>query len=388
MINHAEEAGEALRQTLRRVAEGTGIPEESPREWLFSLARSECLHRDEWPVVLVAGDELGAAGPPPTPAVMAWRAVMSLARPEREILALAAWLDMSPAQAARVTGLPEPDLRVLLDQARDLLHRAVAAEVLAGRDAGECASRAAIIGDRSRMLSYALRGLLLTHAQSCPDCAGHLPQDVSAARVYRILPFPRLSERLAADLRAAGEPGTAPGSPAAAGGTSGTVAAAPAAADAATAAAQAGHGGQPGAQAGDVPAGATGALDPAGGGAGRAQPPVSRRVMGGADTRPPARPRARPLNRRRAGRWAWVGAVVVAAVVVGVLVAGVARLGAGSPASRRPAPGNGQVSGYGQVSGAGTVAGQAGVRASVPRVAGHAAMRRQHHPRRRRCHGR
>ncbi|MGE5135500.1 MAG: hypothetical protein ACM32E_21655, partial [Gemmatimonadota bacterium] len=134
------------------------------------------------------------------PPLMAWRAVMSLARPEREVLAFAAWQSLTPAQAAAVTGLPVPHLRELLSRAEEQLRRAVAAEVMAGPEAKECAQRAAILASGQGPTAATLRDQLLRHAESCPACGGQLPQRVSAAKIYRLLPFPVLTPQLASEL--------------------------------------------------------------------------------------------------------------------------------------------------------------------------------------------
>jgi hypothetical protein len=167
----------------------------SPREWLFSLAHAQCL-RERTPV---------AAGAPPggDPALMATHAMMSLSQPAREAVALTAWHGMTNAGTARIVGATVAAVAGLVQAGREQLHRAVAGEVLAGRDRGECWKRAAILDGRPATLPAPLRDRLLGHAAACPRCGPHLPREVSAAKVCGLLPFPPMTDAPVADLPSA-----------------------------------------------------------------------------------------------------------------------------------------------------------------------------------------
>lgn len=180
-------------------------------DWLFSLGRAQCL-RDGAPADGSPRDterqERGGE-----PSQMAARAVLSIPPPEREALALNAWHGLSVGEVSAVVGLAAPAVTDLLRSGRTELQRGVAVEVLAGRDASECAERSAILAG-GPAVEPSWRDRLLAHAADCPDCAPHLPREVSAAKVFSLLPFPVVSdapvgELPMAELAAAAERGAA-----------------------------------------------------------------------------------------------------------------------------------------------------------------------------------
>jgi hypothetical protein len=167
----------------------------SAREWLFSLAHAQCL-REGTPVA--AGAALGGGS-----VLMATRAMMSLAQPAREAVALTAWHGMTVAETARIVGATVAAAAGLVQAGHQQLHRALAGEVLAGRDRGECWKRAAILDGQAATLPAPLRGRLLGHAVACPQCGPYLPREVSAAKVCTLLPFPPMTDAPVADLPSA-----------------------------------------------------------------------------------------------------------------------------------------------------------------------------------------
>jgi hypothetical protein len=134
---------------------------------------------------------------------MATHAMMSLTQPAREAVALTAWHGMTNAGTARIVGATAAAVAALVQAGHEQLHRAVAGEVLAGRDRGECWKRAAILDGRPATLPAPLRDRLLSHAAACPRCGPHLPREVSAAKVCALLPFPPMTDAPVADLPSA-----------------------------------------------------------------------------------------------------------------------------------------------------------------------------------------
>src|SRR6266581_3099691 len=171
MLRSREMAQIALRDTLlaarAHIARLTGPGDPgSLGPWLYSLARAEC--RQQVAVPAAGADEApGQDGRDDADSrLMAWRAAMSLEAGEFEALELASRHDVDPGL---VLGLP----------------------------AGEAL---AVLAGRAGPLTARVRDRVLGHAAFCRLCAGQRPRNVSAARVFALLPAPALSPQARADL--------------------------------------------------------------------------------------------------------------------------------------------------------------------------------------------
>ena len=120
---------------------------------------------------------------------MAWNAAMSIQPGELEALELAFGHDMD---LSLVLGLPPADAEELLDRAKQNLERSLGAEVLIRRNY-DCPARAEVMSGWTGMMTAAIRDRVLEHAGACPDCGPNLPRNVSAARVFTLLPAPAFS---------------------------------------------------------------------------------------------------------------------------------------------------------------------------------------------------
>jgi DNA-directed RNA polymerase specialized sigma24 family protein len=161
---------------------------ESFGSWLYSLARAECRRRR--PVPPAQADE-PAARPSQHDAdarLMAWRAAMGLDAAELEALELSCRHDVD---LGLVLGLPGADAEALLGRARQNLERALGAEILVSRGHG-CPGRARVLRGWDGTVPAELRERVLAHAARCPACGPHVPRNVSAARVFALLPAPVL----------------------------------------------------------------------------------------------------------------------------------------------------------------------------------------------------
>jgi DNA-directed RNA polymerase specialized sigma24 family protein len=160
------------------------------KAWLFAIARAECeRHRP------------GSAGESDEPVahprqrdaalrIMAWKSVISLPADEREALELVTRHGMTPPEVALVLGMPAPEAPALIATARQHLEQALAAEILINRESQECAGRADALQGWTGTVTPAVRERLLRHASSCPACAPRLPRNVSAAKIFGLLPQP------------------------------------------------------------------------------------------------------------------------------------------------------------------------------------------------------
>jgi DNA-directed RNA polymerase specialized sigma24 family protein len=176
--------------------------------WLYSLARAEC--RRHQAVSPADADESPAwLGLPAADArLMSWNAAMSLAEVEFEALDLACrhYVDL-----ALVLGLPAGEADGLLDRARQNLERALGAQILASRGPA-CPSRDALLADsgladsglaaRPGPMTAAARERLLAHADGCATCGPEVPRNVSATRVFALLPVPALTQQDRAEILA------------------------------------------------------------------------------------------------------------------------------------------------------------------------------------------
>jgi len=191
MLRNRDVALIALRDTLV-VAQAHVGRLADPRKldsWLYALAHSECRRRR--PVPASDSDE-----PPTRPSqpdadsrLMAWNAVTSMDAVEMEVLDLACRHDVD---LGLVLGVSGPDARALLDRARQDLERALGAEILVSRGSHACPDRVEVMRGWAGTVTPELRERVLRHAAGCPVCGPNLPRNVSAARVFALLPAPAL----------------------------------------------------------------------------------------------------------------------------------------------------------------------------------------------------
>ncbi len=189
--SHAQTAVcDALVQAGARVAELSDPG--TLRAWLFTMARAEC-HRHPLPS-LGDTDEPIARPEQPDAAlrIMAWNSVMSLDLVERQALDLNTRHGMTAAEIGLILALPLPGTTELLSAAKETLERALGAEILVSRDSQECPGRTEAIHGWTGTVTPAFRERLLSHAVSCPVCAPRLPRNVSAGRIFGLLPAPPL----------------------------------------------------------------------------------------------------------------------------------------------------------------------------------------------------
>ncbi len=91
-----------------------------------------------------------------------------------------------------VLGLDADAARALVDQARQELERALGAEILASRGSHACPDRAEVMAGWTGVMTPAIRDRVLQHAADCPVCGPKQPRNVSAVRVFALLPSPPL----------------------------------------------------------------------------------------------------------------------------------------------------------------------------------------------------
>ncbi|UBU19166.1 sigma-70 family RNA polymerase sigma factor [Nonomuraea gerenzanensis] len=202
LLLSAESAQVALRDTLIAAEAHAGAlaDPERLRVWLYALARVECLRRRA-AAPPGAAEALAEAPPLDDPAdadlrVMAWNAVQSLPVAEREVLELVHRHGLPAADLTQVLGLAPRRLEQLLEEAGELLRDAVTAEVLARKGPYDCPRRARILTGFAGELTQELREHLVKHLARCETCAPHRAREVSAAKVYGLLPGAVLPESL------------------------------------------------------------------------------------------------------------------------------------------------------------------------------------------------
>jgi DNA-directed RNA polymerase specialized sigma24 family protein len=164
--------------------------------WLYSLARAECRRRRAVPPA-------DADEPPARPSqrdadsrLMAWNAVMSMDPDELEALELACRHDVD---LGLVLGLPAQNAQALLARARQSLERALGAEILVSRGHA-CPDRAEVMTGWAGVMTAQMRERVLEHARRCEVCGPNRPRNVSAARVFALLPAPALSPQARAEV--------------------------------------------------------------------------------------------------------------------------------------------------------------------------------------------
>jgi hypothetical protein len=190
MLRSRETAQTALRDAL------LAAPADATGSRLYSLARATCgQHRavpaadaDEAPACLGRNDADNR--------LVAWNAAMSLEPAEFEALELGTRHEVDLGQ---VLGLPAGEAQALLTRAKLNLERALGAEVLARRG-HPCPDRAEVLAGWSGTMTPRLRGRVLEHAAGCEACTEARPRNVSAARVFSLLPAPALSPQARAEL--------------------------------------------------------------------------------------------------------------------------------------------------------------------------------------------
>jgi hypothetical protein len=87
------------------------------------------------------------------------------------------------------------------DRARQNLERALSAEILAGRRPA-CPDRDAILAGPQGPLTAEVRERVLEHADGCATCGSEVSRNVSATRVFALLPAPALTPQDRAEVLA------------------------------------------------------------------------------------------------------------------------------------------------------------------------------------------
>ena len=192
ILRNRDAAQVALRDTLVLAEAHIGElrDPEMLRPWLYALARGECLRREESPgavhdAVIARPDQ-----PDADRRLIAWQAVLSLDPAEREALDLTLRHGMDTGLTALVMGLAPAEVQQVLDGSRIHLDHALAGEILARHGVHNCPERVAALQGWAGELTVPLRERLVQHATSCQVCGRYLPRNVSATKVYSLLPVP------------------------------------------------------------------------------------------------------------------------------------------------------------------------------------------------------
>ncbi|MFC5187025.1 RNA polymerase sigma factor [Actinomadura harenae] len=164
------------------------------RPWLYAITRLECDRRepeqDRMPDLPVASHDQDDVDQ----RLLAWRAVLALSRRQRELLDLHVRHELAFDDIARVTRAPAKRVEEELELAGEDLETALVAEILAGQGPFGCGERGWLLRARRGELTPLLRERLVLHAGECEECAAFKPRTVSAARVFRVLPWAPLSD--------------------------------------------------------------------------------------------------------------------------------------------------------------------------------------------------
>lgn len=196
LLHNTDSAQVALRDVLI-AAEAHAASLADPgmlRPWLYALARGECMRRR---IALPRDAEETLDGPEPGAAdlrLMARNAVRGLAPADGEVLDLVARHGLTTKQLAPVLGLALHEVVELYDEARDRLRDGITAEILARKGPYDCPQRARILTGFAGELTDDLRRRLVEHLPICETCAPHLSRQVSAAKVFELLPQVTLPE--------------------------------------------------------------------------------------------------------------------------------------------------------------------------------------------------
>ncbi len=191
VLRNSDAAQVALRDTLIAAQAHIGRLAEPPllRPWLYALARVECVRLSPSPASDPDVRPAGRAEPGPDPILMAWHAVMDLGPLEREALELSTRQGLDLRGLALVLGIATRDAEMLLLRARESLEQALAGEILANTGQGDCPDLAAMLTHYDGATTAPLRERLVRHAHRCTACGGHLPRNVSARKIYGLLPL-------------------------------------------------------------------------------------------------------------------------------------------------------------------------------------------------------
>ncbi|MBF8188648.1 sigma-70 family RNA polymerase sigma factor, partial [Nonomuraea sp. K274] len=202
LLLSADSAQVALRDTLIAAEAHAGALSEPDRlrTWLYALARVECLRRR---AAAPPGAEAALAEAPPLddPAdadlrIMAWNAVQSLPVADREVLELTYRHELSAAELAQVLAVAARQIEPLQEQARERLGDAITSEILARKGPYDCPRRAAILTGFSGEMTGTMREHLVRHLPRCEICAPHRTREVSAAKVFELVPEAALPDAL------------------------------------------------------------------------------------------------------------------------------------------------------------------------------------------------
>ncbi|WP_440103794.1 hypothetical protein [Streptosporangium sp. H16] len=167
--------------------------------WLYALARGECVRRH-----LAGGRDspvlapVFAAGGDADLRVMAWNATRSLSADDREVLDLSCRHGFGPIDLAAVLGVTPKVAGALYESARERLRDVVTAEVLVRKGPYDCASRARMLTGFTGELTPEARERVIRHVNRCDTCAPHRVRQVSAAKVFDLLPLVALPPTLRA----------------------------------------------------------------------------------------------------------------------------------------------------------------------------------------------
>ncbi|WP_405142584.1 hypothetical protein OG589_35110 [Sphaerisporangium sp. NBC_01403] len=202
VLESSDSAQVALRDTLIAAeahVHALADPERL-RVWLYALARGEC-HRRRSVIPPGDGEETlpGAASPEAPDGDLrrvAANAVGALHGDEREILDLLTRHAIPEHELATVLGTTAARADHLRQAACERLQDLVTTEILARNSSHDCAGRAAILAGFSGLLDEDTRGRLLGHIEDCAVCAPHRERQVSAAKVFNLLPLAELPETL------------------------------------------------------------------------------------------------------------------------------------------------------------------------------------------------
>ncbi|MEV6861277.1 sigma factor-like helix-turn-helix DNA-binding protein [Streptosporangium subroseum] len=199
MVGTPDAAQVALRDTL--IAAEAHIRELADPDrlevWLYALARGECVRRN-----LTMGIDPMVAGPVLAGAddadlrVMAWNATQSLSPKDREVLELTCRHGLTVADLAAVLRVTVKTAGALYELARERLRDVVTAEVLVRKGPYDCVSRAQMSTGFSGELTSETRERVIRHVNRCDICAPHRVRQVSAGKVFELLPVVALPKTL------------------------------------------------------------------------------------------------------------------------------------------------------------------------------------------------
>ncbi|WP_061291171.1 RNA polymerase sigma factor [Herbidospora cretacea] len=179
----AESAQVALRDTMIAAEAHIEALRDPDRlyVWLLALARAECRRRRQ-------SDP--PAEPEEAPDAAAWHAVHGLPADDREILELSLRHGLAAADLGAVLGLSARHAEALRESASLRLQDAITAEVLARRDPGDCPARSVLVADAEGGDPDERRARVVNHIFTCETCRPHRARQVSAGKVFALLPLP------------------------------------------------------------------------------------------------------------------------------------------------------------------------------------------------------